>query len=65
MTQENKTILINRAKSLAWRTGMMVASILVAFIASNLELFNLSPEVTVFIGLVLGEVSKYLNTRSA
>lgn len=65
MTQENKTILINRAKSLAWRTGAMVLSILVTFIAANLQLFNLPAEVTVFIGLVLGEISKYLNTKTS
>lgn len=61
ITPENKVILTNRTKSLLWRLGMMVIAVVVDFAAANLELFVLPNSVTVIIGLVLGEVSKYLN----
>ena len=57
----NKQILINRLKSLAWRLGMMVLAVFVTFLAENLELFNLSGELTILLGLILGEISKWLN----
>lgn len=57
-------LLLKRFKSLMWRTGMMVLAIVVTFTAENLGLFGLSPEATVFLGLVLGEVSKYLNNKT-
>ena len=60
MTQAVK----NRFKSFAWRTGIMVAVALVNFALANLSDFSLSPEVTVLVGLVLGEVSKYLNREA-
>lgn len=64
MTLENKQILINRLKSFAWRAGMMVVALGVDFAIQNLGLLNLPNEITVVSGLILGEVSKYLNTRS-
>lgn len=64
MKPENKTILIKRLKSFAWRTGMMLLALFVAFIADNLKLFELSPDVVVVLGLFLGELSKYFNTQS-
>jgi len=57
MTQTVK----NRFKSFAWRVGIMVAVTLVNYGVANLSGFGLSPELTVIAGLVLGEVSKYLN----
>jgi len=63
MTKKNKTILIKRAKSFGWSTGMMVAAVTVDFLAKNLGLFDMPEQLTVVIGLVLAQVSKYLNTR--
>ena len=60
MTQAVK----NRFKSFAWRTGIMLAVALVNFALANLADFSLSPEVTVLAGLILGEVSKYLNREA-
>lgn len=57
MTQAVK----NRFKSFAWRLGIMVAVTAVNFGVANLSGFGLSPELTVVAGLILGEVSKYLN----
>lgn len=53
--------LKKRSKAFAWRLGMMIAAAVVAFVAENLGLFNLPPQLVVVLGLVLGEVSKYLN----
>ena len=63
MTKKNQTILANRTKSLAWRIGMMSLAFIIAFVADNIGLFEFSAEVTSVIGLVLGEISKALNTK--
>lgn len=57
----NTEILVKRLKSLAWRIGMMTLAMAVAFALDNLSEFNLSPQLTIILGLVLGEVSKWLN----
>lgn len=57
-------ILMKRFKSLIWRTAMMVLAITITFTAENLNLFGLSPEMTILFGLILGEVSKWLNTKT-
>ena len=59
MTQAVK----NRFKSFAWRTGIMMAVALVNSALANLSDFSLSPEVTVLVGLILGEVSKFLSVE--
>lgn len=51
----------SRFKSLLWRTGMMALAFLVTAVSNNLTSLNLTPEVTVFVGLILGEVSKAIN----
>lgn len=53
---------LNRLKSLAWRMGMMLAAFLVAFALDNLAEFRLDPAVTMTLGLILGEISKALNS---
>jgi len=58
----NKTFK-NRLKSFAWRLGMMVLAFIANYISTNLSGLELSPTTTVIIGLVLGEVSKFLNTE--
>ena len=63
MTNNNKTILINRTKSLAWRIGMMSLAFVIAFLADNIGLFDLNVEATSIIGLVLGEISKAIDTK--
>ena len=63
MTPENKEILKKRAKSLAWQVGTMFAAILVAFVADNLELVSMPGELTIFLGLVLSQLTKYLNSK--
>lgn len=53
--------LKNRLKSLAWRVGMMALAAVVAFAIENLGLFGLPVWAVGVAGLVLGEVSKWLN----
>mgnify|MGYP001602612165 CR=1 FL=1 len=54
----------NRTKSFIWRTGMMVLAFACVAIVENLGILELDPTVTTVIGLILGEVSKYLNTTA-
>lgn len=63
MTEENLDILYKRLSSLTWRMGMVVSVMLIDFTLQNLGLFNLPGEAVVFIGLVLGEVSKHINNK--
>jgi len=54
---------MNRFKSLVWRLSIMVVVALVNYVTANYTGFGLSPELTVLIGLVAGEISKFLNTE--
>jgi len=59
-----KAFLIgNRMKSLYWRTGMMILAVIVSSLLASLDLFAevFSPVVITMLGLVLGEISKYIN----
>ena len=65
MSKENKTILIKRFKSFAWRAGMLAAVGVLTFLGDNIDLFDLGVmEVIVagIISLALSEVTKWLNT---
>jgi GH24 family phage-related lysozyme (muramidase) len=51
----------SRLKSLLWRACMMGLAFIVNASLNNLTALKLTPEVTVFVGLVLGEISKALS----
>lgn len=51
----------SRFKSFYWRSGMMVVAGFVTLVANSLGEFGLSGQTAVFLGLVLGEVSKAIN----
>lgn len=55
---------IKRLKSLLWRSGMMGLAVCIAFLTENIGVLELSPFATTMLGLVLGEVSKYINASS-
>jgi len=55
--------LKNRLKSFGWRLGMMVAAVVVDQLLMELASFNLGTNTTVVLGLLLGELSKYLNSK--
>ena len=57
------TQLKKRIGSLLWRAFMMGFAVALSYIAENLSILELSPQITVFLGLILGEVSKYLNRK--
>jgi hypothetical protein len=55
--------LKNRLKSFVWRLGMMLLAVVVDFTLKNLTALDLGANTTVVLGLLLGEVSKYLNKK--
>lgn len=59
MTQAVK----NRFKSFAWRTAIMTLAFGANYMVTYVSDAGLPPTMTILIGLVLGEVSKYLNTE--
>ena len=62
-----KTILSvftsNRFKSFYWRMGMMVLAGFIDLTLQSLTDLMLSPTTTVVLGLILGEISKYINSK--
>lgn len=54
----------NRMKSLLWRTGAMFFAGLVGIFSDTVLNAGLSPQVTVLLGLIFGEVTKWLNTQT-
>jgi len=63
MKRKNKDIYINRLKSFGWRTSMMVLALFLDFMAQNIGLFEIPPEAVVVLGLIFGEISKWINTK--
>lgn len=62
MTTKNQQILLNRLKAFAWSLGMMILAGFVSFLLDNLNLLDLNPQATILLGLVLAQISKYLNS---
>lgn len=56
-------VFIKRFKSFAWRLSMMIIVVLADFVSQNLIGFGLPAYATITLGLVAGEVSKFLNTE--
>ena len=61
----DKDTLVKRLKALAWSVGMMAVAMAIDFLLNNIGLFNLPADVTVFLGLILAQVSKWLNSEKA
>ncbi len=59
-----KTFASSRALSLYWRTADMIVAGFADIILNNLQLYDLPNGVTVMIGLILGEITKYFNKKS-
>jgi|BioPla2DNA2_1021312.scaffolds.fasta_scaffold131682_3 hypothetical protein len=55
-----KKELKNRLLTLLWSTALMSVAYGIDYIASQLGMFDLSIEVTTFIGLVLAQITKYI-----
>ena len=52
-----------RIFSFAWRLGMMILAISLDFTAREIGVFELPAEVTVVLGLILGEISKLVANK--
>jgi len=55
--------LIKRLKSLGWRTGGMVSVAVLSFMVTNATELQLPSYLVVFAGLLVGEITKLLNTK--
>lgn len=51
----------SRFKSLLWRSGGMALAFLLTQITPDIQAMGISPEIKVFLGLLIGEVTKALN----
>jgi len=63
MTPENKAKFYKRLHALKWHSLMMIAPVLVDFIGTNVELFNLPTWIVIGVGLILAQITKYLNSK--
>lgn len=63
ISEETRLMLVNRVKSLGWRVGMMLAAGLIAIATEAISSVQLPGGMVVLLGLVLGEISKYINAR--
>jgi len=58
------TDLKKRVKSFLWRGGMVLLVAAFDYIGTNIGVFDLSPEMVTFVGLITGEISKWLNRKA-
>lgn len=63
MTPENKIIFNKRFRSFLWRLGGIIAVAILNLIADTIGLFDLAPSAVVVVGLIVGEITKYVNTN--
>lgn len=54
----------NRAYSLYWRAGDMLVPAMADIALNEMQILDLPNFLTVLIGLVLGEITKYFNTKA-
>ena len=59
LSAENKKLLLNGVKSLAWRTGAFAAVGLLNLVTQ----LNMPTEVQLVIGLLVGEITKAINKK--
>lgn len=56
-----EVLISSRFKSFYWRSGMMFIAGFLTIVANSLGDMGITGEYSVVLGLILGEVSKYLN----
>ena len=56
--------LKKRVKSFAWRAGMMTLVYVITLALDNAAELSLPPYAVVGLGLIAGEISKYLNREN-
>lgn len=57
----NKEVLMPRVKSFSWRLGGMVAVAVLSFLIDNAVDLQIPAYAVVLAGLVVGEITKFLN----
>ena len=55
-------ILKKRLKSLAWKIGGMVSVLVITFLIDNSVFLNIPELGVVFLGLLVSEITKFLNS---
>lgn len=50
-------------KSTAWNLGGMIVAFLLDTLATNLGVFDLSPEATAILGVMISRLTKIINTE--
>jgi len=63
LTREIRKQLVKRVKSFGWRVAVMSVVILLDFGTENAAGIEIPDVLTVIIGLVSGELTKYLNRK--
>jgi len=58
-------ILKKRLKSFGWRLGGMIAIIVLNELSKEVTTLGFSPSYAVVLGLITGELTKYLNTKNS
>jgi len=51
----------DRLKSFLWRGGAVIVVAGLNYISTNIGDFNLSPQMVIFVALVVGEITKAIN----
>lgn len=55
--------LTKRLKAFGWGLATMLAAVIVDYTAANIGMFDMPEYVVVPLGLILAQVTKYLNTK--
>jgi len=61
MDKKNEKIIERRIKSFIWRAGMVGLAAIIDFLLNSLMSIEIPNQYVVLAGLVLGEISKWLN----
>ncbi len=64
MSKELKAQFVSRLKSLAWRAGSMLVIGILAFVLDNATALSIPSWGVMALGLISGEVTKWLNTKT-
>ena len=54
-----------RTKSFIWRLGGMIFAMLLQFLSENLSILPISNQLTIVLGLIIGELTKQLNSKKS
>lgn len=64
MTEEIKKQIVKRVKSFLWRLGCVMGLAGLNFVSEQITTFSLPSWVVGFIGLMIGEIMKWINSNT-